>query len=596
TGVGRKLAGSKIKILVNEAGKQTLRFAGELLEESLQAATDEGMKYLAGEVSDRVQRRNPNEIHRRAIQAARAAAPGLGVMSLAFGGGNIASGLSQARMRTINNEIMTASREGITPSRKQLKRWTGTRSKTSEADRKQALGKLAEGIVILDRIETLSSGEVPTAEQWKNWGMPPEEGKTEQDRLLYLNREFVVSAEEDAKATAEATESLEGVPSQVEALGAQEGLLEPPEQALGAFDAEAGSVQVKTEPVTISKEVSESPSQEAQSDAPARHDFPVEMEGTGKEVSANVASDEIGAIWGVPTRGGGIRSKARGIFKGRERLIRMQKGEEASPAIRMHEIGHALDEDFSLRDGITKEMRSELAGLDYNQKARRSPEGLAEFIRAYVSGGASVTGGKEINLNEVAPKFLEKFEKFLSENPDVNKKIQKTKAIFKDLSEAGAEGRLFGQLSETGVKVVPKTGVIEKLKDIARSIARFKYEGVPIEEFALEAEGKRKKTSDMEGWELEREWVNIEGNEDAGSLPGTVTMQKEIDSDRKETTTVAEDFSALLRTGPNFAAEAFKNGVFSLSAKTWMKKIGPSMEEVLEEIEIGQDRRRFVGW
>ena len=591
TGVGRKLVGSKIKTLVKEAGTQTLRFVGELLEESLQAATDEGMKYLAGEVSDRVQRRDPNEIHRRAIQAARAAAPGLGVMSLAFGGGNIASSLSQARMRTINNEIMTASSKGIVPSRMQWKRWTGSRKKTSGADRKQALGKLAEGIVILDRIGTLSSGMIPTAEQWKNWGMSPEEGKTEQDRLLYLNREYVVNAEQRPP---EAVKAPEGVPSQVEVSKAPQEAPAAAEVTQAVPVADALTAEATQTPPISTIEVSEPPTQKARSDAPARHDFPVKMKGTGREVSANIASDEIGAIWDVPAREGKIKSgSVRGLFKGRERLIRMQKGEEASPAILMHEVAHALDGDFGLRDGITKEMRSELAGLDYNQKARRSSEGIAEFIRAYVSGGASVTGGKEINLSKVAPKFLEKFEEFLSKNPNVNKNMQKTRAIFKDLSEAGAEGRLLGQVSKTGVKIEPKTGVIKKLKDIARAISRFKYEGVPVEEFALEAEGKRRKTSDMKDWELAREWVNIEGNEDAGSLPDNATMQKEIDSARKTRTTVSEDFSALLRTGPNFAAEAFKNGVFSLLT---MKKIGPSMEEVLKEIEVGQDKKRFTGW
>ena len=256
TGVGRKLVGSKIKTLVKEAGTQTLRFAGELLEESLQAATDEGMKYLAGETSDRVQRRDPNEIHRRAVQAARAAAPGLGVMSLAFGGGNIASSLSQARMRTINNEIMSASRKGITPSRAQWKRWTGSREKISGADRKQALSKLAEGIAILDRIETLSEGTVPTADQWKNWGMPLEEGKTEQDRLLYLNREYVVNADQVPPG---ATVAEEGVPSRTEASEALQQAPTASEVVQEVPEGEALATEAAQTPPTSTIEVSESP-------------------------------------------------------------------------------------------------------------------------------------------------------------------------------------------------------------------------------------------------------------------------------------------------------------------------------------------------
>ncbi len=253
TGAVRKLARGKIKTLVKEAGKQTLRFAGELLEESLQAATDEGTKFLAGEASGRVERRDPNEIHRRAFQAAKEAAPGLGVMSLAFGGGNIASGLSQARMRVVNSEIMAAGRKGIVPSRKQWKRWAGAREKTSGLERKQALGELAEGIVTLDRIETLKRGEVPTAEQWANWGMPPEEGETEQDRLLHLNREYVVSAEQGPTV---APEALEGVPGQGEAPGAVTAPSDAIEAVPEATEAEVLVEDAKQTPQTSTIEVS----------------------------------------------------------------------------------------------------------------------------------------------------------------------------------------------------------------------------------------------------------------------------------------------------------------------------------------------------
>lgn len=310
-GVGRKLAGGRIKTLVREAGKQTLRFAGELLEESLQAATDEGMKYLAGEVSDQVQRRNPNEIHRRAIQAAREAAPGLGVMSLAFGGGNIASGLSQARMRTINNEIMAASRKGVAPSRRQWKRWTGNHEKTSEADRRQALSELAEGIVTLDRIETLKGGSVPTAEQWENWGMPPEEGKTDQDRLLYLNREYVVSAEEAAKSTTEATEAVavdQPVAEPIEAPVAQEGTLQTPEQVqeapgVGVLTAEA----TQTPPISAI-EVSEPPTEARTSEVNI-----LDAEKGSDSAVGNFIRDSAGRIGiDVEKAGRGLK-KAKGI-------------------------------------------------------------------------------------------------------------------------------------------------------------------------------------------------------------------------------------------------------------------------------------------
>lgn len=612
--VGKKVGRSLIAKQVAKKGTEAaFRGFGELvLEEGSQGATEETAKFLAGELSENVQRRDPMEILRVARESIKEATPGIiGLVGIGAGGQASVS-VQRARQLTkgsakarIESAIMKAANEGATVSRKQWRKWglPSQRGGMSRADRASGIKEIGSQIQVRNQVETLVSGRTPTEEQWKEWDFPAKEGQTPKSRKEFLFGKFDEAlTEEETEITsrvgqevATAPEALEGVPSRVEAPEAIEQPLAATEVAPSPIEGELSVAEgVQTPPISTI-EVSEPPTQEARGVAPIAHDFPSEEEGTGEAVSARAASRKIEKIWAVPTRRGKIKgAKVRGLFKPRERLIRMQKGEESSPAVQIHEVAHSLDKEFDLRSNITRKMRTELANLDYDQKARRTSEGIAEFVRAYVSGGASVAGGGAIDLGKVAPKFLEKFEAFLSENPDIKKSMEKTKEIFTELSKAGAIGRVKGQVSKTGFDVDPEGVTVPKIKEMAEQLyTKFKDEGRAIQRYSNDAEGNRKDPSAMEPWELALEWKNIEGNEDAQKLPSIGKMESQIKSARKMSTTAAEDFNALRKIGPHFAATALQDGVFSLVT---MRKIGPSLREALADIEQGEDYDNFVAW
>lgn len=299
--------------------------------------------------------------------------------------------------------------------------------------------------------------------------------------------------------------------------------------------------------------------QAAQGTAPSRHDFPVEMEGTGERVSGREIVRQLEQIWDIPIRSGRMGSRgARGIYKLRSMVSRMAKGEESSSAVAIHEaIGHHLDNTTDILKSAPPDAKVEVGTLDYDAKAASPSEGFAEFVRAYLTGGTERFKGG-IDLKKAAPKFLAHFEQWAASHPEVKAKLDASRAPLEAYKHAGAVGRVKGQISKTGVDSEHPAPLVERVNALKEFLyTRIKEEGRPVKRFT-----------------------------DAAKRHGY--------SPSKEETTPFEDYNALRQIGPHFAATAIEHGVFTLSGN--MKQIGPSLREALSEIGDDADYENFIAW
>ena len=96
-GVGRQVTkasgvkGALAKRVAKRGAETAVRTLGELAEEGGQAASDEAMKFIAGEVSEDVQRRDPMDILRSAREGIKEAALPVALFGLAGGGGQVSA-------------------------------------------------------------------------------------------------------------------------------------------------------------------------------------------------------------------------------------------------------------------------------------------------------------------------------------------------------------------------------------------------------------------------------------------------------------------------------------------------------------------------
>ena len=156
----------------------------------------------------------------------------------------------------------------------------------------------------------------------------------------------------------------------------------------------------------------------------------------------------------VPVRFRKFRQRAAGIYNIRPRVVRLARAGDITSAA--HEIGHHIDRVYFGKADITQkgslkkswatkplsEFRSELGALDYEPKKRRPSEGFAEYMRLRLSTEQAA---------EKAPTFHKWFnETFLKENPDLETKLNDTRALFDRWRTQGAEARVLGQIDIEG--------------------------------------------------------------------------------------------------------------------------------------------------
>lgn len=530
-----------------EAAKRT---ALEATEEGLQGMVQEGGKYLASKASDKIPDRDPANILKEGYEQATQALPGLAVLSGVGGAAHVkeaadrfrrfTSGTKQAR---IEGEIMEHAAEDKTPSRTQWQQWgLPLEEGASQKQRRETMHRLAAEYRTLDQVRTVLSDATPTETQWQQWGLPVEEGETPEQRKAYLQQRLSEQQQVESESPA-----LEEAPKVVQS-EQSEAAVEPPAEVVQKTDVNPQAAEDTVGDVQEARM--------ADRMAPAQHDMSVETEGTGESVGGRDVVRQIEQVWGIPIRSGRLGARrARGIYKTKPEVTRLAKGEEASPAVAAHEVAHHLDNSTKIRKGISPAARAELAKLDYDQKAARPSEGFAEFVRAYVTG--STAHYTDVDLKAVAPEFTQHFEAWLSQNPEVQAKIEATKSAVTQWRQAGAVGRVKGQISQTGYDKGSQPPLAERISEWKEFLyTRLKEEGRPVKRFTDEAI---------------RRGYKPEGD-----------------------TTPFEDYNALRQIGPHFAANAIEHGVFRLSGK--MEKIGPSLSEALQEIEGDEDYENFVAW
>lgn len=534
-GLESMVAGKKaVSAGVQEGAKRVGKaFAQELPEELITE--------LSHNVASAVAGTDPNALSLESLKATAADTTVQTLMATLMGGApTILKSAEAKRTARHAREIMDAAAEGKVPSRKQW-RWWGLSPKTgetakarqSEARRMAAyLGETEQRVALLNR-------EAPTDAQWRRWGLP-EEVKSEA-RQEYLQGKFKERAEERARRVAEAAEAEA---AQEAGRGAEAATVAPGEPA-GAPRA-------------------------GRTTYPSRTEVPVVKEGTGERIGAREVVRRLSKLWGVPTRYGRLgesSSKVRGKYKVFPGVARYPKGEEASISVFTHETAHHLD----FTEGVMRKAMKglpyyaieELSALDYQPELARPYEGFAEWMRSYLTD-ATIPGRAPIEASGgkapsefAAPAFSEWFQGYLEKNPEIAEKIQQSRDLIDSWREAGAVGRVKGQISKTGVdRPEVKAPLRERVQHIKEFLyTRLKNAARPIKRFT-------------------------EAAEKAGYVP-----HPSVDP--------YQAYSALLQTGPHFAANAIENGVYSLIT---MKKIGPALQEVLEEIDEGQDRENFTAW
>ncbi|MFA5186706.1 MAG: LPD38 domain-containing protein [Patescibacteria group bacterium] len=519
------------------AGVEALKRTGlETAEEGLQGLVQEGGKYLAGKATDSPIAPAATEVFTEAYNQMAQAAPGVAVLGGVGGVAKAGEAVSRykkfaagAKRSKIEADIIQYAQEDKAPSRAKWQAW-GLPSEEGKSvqQRKDAVQRLASQYQAIEQIRTAVSGVTPTEEQWKQWGFPAEEGKTEEQRREYLSRSIQPQQPAQEPAT--------------------------PPSAAGEPNVAAGQMPPLGESEAIQEGL-----QAAQGMAPSRHDFPVEMEGTGEQIGGREVVRQIEQIWGIPIRSGrmGTGKGTRGIYKLKSHVSRLAKGEESSAAVAVHEvIGHHLDNTTDVRKSAPAEVQNELGHLDYDEEKARNSEGFAEFLRAYMTG-ATERFKQGIDLKVEAPNFLAHFEQWLDKHQEVKAKIEASRKPLEAFKKAGAVGRVKGQISDTGIDKTAVPPIMERVNEWKEFFyTKIKEEGRPIKRFTDEA---RKRGYDPGG--------------DA---------------------TPFEAFNALRQIGPHFAANAIENGVFRLTGN--MEKIGPSLSEALDGIGVGDDYINFIAW
>lgn len=242
----------------------------------------------------------------------------------------------------------------------------------------------------------------------------------------------------------------------------------------------------------------------------------------------------LSKIWGVAIRGKathGFGARKVGHFEVKPEVIRTKVWGDLEPMA--HEIAHHLDKKYAhvlwkriVRDGKTikrldlpKDMISEVAGLDYNPKLRRTSEGFAEFIRMYLTT-------PEIAL-EKAPKFSQYFtSKFLPAHPEINTRLVRTKNLFKIWQRQGAEARVASQIDFKGEHEEVKTAKekAEKAWRVTSKYFRDEFYDLQKVTEAIEKETGKKLPPAHNPFEL----ATLSKSK-AGAIARTFVMQKTID-------------------------------------------------------------------
>lgn len=206
------------------------------------------------------------------------------------------------------------------------------------------------------------------------------------------------------------------------------------------------------------------------SGSPSRVNMPANMAAgdvsDGAAVGASEIIDSMSKWFGVKIKFGRLPNKRlRGIYKRLWMVARGRRDESGSIDVAAHEIAHGIDQRTDVRSSLAKGSAEigELRSLDYGYPDEQRPsEGFAEFVRGWLT--------EDIDVAEVAPKFTEHFESWLSkpENKKWRDAFYQSKEMVDRYRSEGALGRVKGQLAEVGDR--DRSPLVHRMKKMVNDV------------------------------------------------------------------------------------------------------------------------------
>ena len=184
----------------------------------------------------------------------------------------------------------------------------------------------------------------------------------------------------------------------------------------------------------------------------------------GGVVSRKVMIDRLLKQLDVPSRVGRISQRnALGIFKVKPEVIRTRLAEDM-PVI-SHEVGHYLDKMFGIRDAVSNDQTivEELTALGKTQPKKWFTEGIAEFMRRYLTGE---------EVKQLAPEFNKWFENAVSKESKIWDALSRFRQDYIDYTKAPAAARVKAAIStkEKGKRKVTVDRIMQAAVDDLRPI------------------------------------------------------------------------------------------------------------------------------
>ncbi len=230
----------------------------------------------------------------------------------------------------------------------------------------------------------------------------------------------------------------------------------PPAEAITALQQVKNKAQITGKPQTIikeGKEVDIVPDEDVSivddpgtlGTAETIPKIDASLKPKGKPVAARDVIFQMERDFGVP-----FRSKITHIFKKKiahfqikSKVIRAIDVRDLSTAT--HELGHHLDHNFFglIHKKPPPGANQELQDLGKELYGKRKPpggyksEGVAEYMRIWLTGN---------DAENRAPFFTKWFEKYLKDNPDVAKRLNRTRKLIEKWKSQGAVARIESQI------------------------------------------------------------------------------------------------------------------------------------------------------
>jgi hypothetical protein len=256
-------------------------------------------------------------------------------------------------------------------------------------------------------------------------------------------------------------------------------------------------------------------------------------------------------VFGVTLTTGGYRGRALGQYQTKPEVIRTRNSFSSSLGTISHEVAHHIDKTYRPRKGIKRKMQTELAGMDYDPKQRRTFEGFAEFIRKWLTENEVGESKKR------APLFYDYFfNTFLPAHPDLQKKLNDARERVEEYRRQDPKQAMEAAISWDGKKFSGRS-VRDRL---ARALNR-----------------------------LSRWWYDSQG----------IVLQMVKAGDRKKALRPGEDpykwMQVLTHASAAMARDAIDDGVWSLETGN---RIGPAVRDAFEVLNYDGklDKQRLKDW